>query len=239
MGRAKRSILADRARDEQLRSLEAAGLSRHQIADEMGLSMSAIDRRRYRLGLSGVRRWWPKERETEVVSRYRNGKSINEISKATGLTYECIYTKLRRLGIWEKGAPRRPPQYKNSPWTPEMCELVEGMFYDGVIISDIGQKVGLTKNTIIGWLDRMALKRRTYKTSIPTPNPFPEPGICLWPGDGENIVFDCPQHQHKWLDRTGQLVSSPYCKEHHKRAYWDVKLKIPGAPQESNVVKVA
>jgi hypothetical protein len=134
----------------------------------------------------------------------------------------------------------RRPRIRGSFWDDVANVLkLESLYRLGLPMSEIAHRMGITKNAVIGRCHRIGLVRRAGKAYRPAPNPFPEPGICLWPGDGEDIVFNCSERQHKYLDRTGQLVSSPYCKEHHKRAYWDVKLKIPGAPRESNVVKVA
>lgn len=54
------------------------------------------------------------------------------------------------------------PRHPGSPWTSELQETVRRLFAEGIIISGIARHVGMTKNQIIGWLDRHDLKRRAH-----------------------------------------------------------------------------
>jgi hypothetical protein len=49
-----------------------------------------------------------------------------------------------------------------SPWTSELQETVRRLFAEGINTKEIGRRVGLTKNQIVGWLDRHDLKYREY-----------------------------------------------------------------------------
>jgi hypothetical protein len=48
----------------------------------------------------------------------------------------------------------------NSPWTPELQATVRQLFAKHKTATEIGHQVGMSKNQIIGWLDRQGLKRR-------------------------------------------------------------------------------
>jgi hypothetical protein len=47
-----------------------------------------------------------------------------------------------------------------SPWTSELQETVRRLFAEGITAREIGRRVGMTKNQIIGWCDRQGLTRR-------------------------------------------------------------------------------
>ncbi len=44
-------------------------------------------------------------------------------------------------------------------WTPERVELLNQLFEEGLPTSEIGRRMGLTKNTVIGRLHRSAMTR--------------------------------------------------------------------------------
>jgi hypothetical protein len=56
----------------------------------------------------------------------------------------------------------------NSPWTPELQATVRRLFVEGVITREIGRQVGMSKNQIIGWLNRHELKGRDRDYDGPT-----------------------------------------------------------------------
>jgi hypothetical protein len=178
-------------------------------------------------------------RDMRITELRGQKMTSGQIARELGVSRHHVEWRLRRLKIPSLSFKGRNPE--NSPWNDKaLRERVKELHGLGLVITEIGKCVGLSKNTIIGFCYRTGLRRRMDKTYPPTPNPFPEPGICLWPGDSEDIVFDCSEHQHKYLDRTGELVSSPYCKEHHRRTHLGASTPKPaGVPQEHNVVKVA
>ena len=45
-------------------------------------------------------------------------------------------------------------------WTPERVEILNRLFEEGLPTSEIGRRMGLTKNTIIGRLHRNGMTRR-------------------------------------------------------------------------------
>ena len=68
-------------------------------------------------------------------------------------------------------------------WTPERVEMLNRLFEEGLPTSEIGRRMGLTKNTIIGRLHRNGMTRReTGPKFVPQRNffEFSGPG-CLWP----------------------------------------------------------
>ena len=75
-------------------------------------------------------------------------------------------------------------------WTPERVEILNRLFEEGLPTSEIGRRMGLTKNTIIGRLHRNGMSRReTGPKFVPQRNlfEFSGPG-CLWPATGSRFV---------------------------------------------------
>ena len=99
-------------------------------------------------------------------------------------------------------------------WTPERVELLNQLFDEGLPTSEIGRRMGLTKNAVIGRLHRSAMTRReTAPKFVPQRNffEFSGPG-CLWPQghpDDANCRF-CGAHP---------LPGKPYCADHAAIAY--------------------
>ena len=108
-------------------------------------------------------------------------------------------------------------------WTPGRVELLSQLFEEGLPASEIGRRMGLTKNAVIGRLHRSAMTRREA-----APKFFPQrnffnfigPG-CLWPHghpDDENFHF-CGARP---------LPGKPYCADHAAMAYaWPKEEKKP------------
>ncbi len=68
-------------------------------------------------------------------------------------------------------------------WTPERVERLTQLFEEGLPTAEIGRRLGLTKNAVIGRLYRSAMTRRepTFKEP-PRRNVFEFAGpCCLWP----------------------------------------------------------
>jgi GcrA cell cycle regulator len=99
-------------------------------------------------------------------------------------------------------------------WTPGRVELLSQLFEEGLPTSEIGRRMGLTKNAVIGRLHRSAMTRRDTAPGFFRQRNFFDfigPG-CLWPhGQPDNINFHfcgaCP------------LPGKPYCSDHAAIAY--------------------
>jgi GcrA cell cycle regulator len=98
-------------------------------------------------------------------------------------------------------------------WTQERIELLTQLWDEGIPSAEIGRRMGLTKNAVIGKVHRIALSPRVV-TAKPAPrNVFEFNGpSCLWPighpGDPD-FHFCCAR----------PLPSKPYCADHAARAY--------------------
>ena len=99
-------------------------------------------------------------------------------------------------------------------WTPERVEMLNHLFEEGLPTSEIGRRMGLTKNTIIGRLHRNGMSRReTGPKFVPQRNffEFSGPG-CLWPHGHP----DDPQFHFCGCQ---PLPGKPYCAAHAAVAY--------------------
>jgi len=68
-------------------------------------------------------------------------------------------------------------------WTPERVETLNRLFEEGLPTSEIGRRMGLTKNTIIGRLHRNGMSRRETGPIFVSQRNFCDlNGLgCLWP----------------------------------------------------------
>ena len=99
-------------------------------------------------------------------------------------------------------------------WTPERVEILNRLFEEGLPTSEIGRRMGLTKNTIIGRLHRNGMTRReTGPKFVPQRNffEFSGPG-CLWP-------HGHPDDPHFHFCGGHPLPGKPYCAVHAAIAY--------------------
>jgi GcrA cell cycle regulator len=99
-------------------------------------------------------------------------------------------------------------------WTPERVELLTQLWDQGLPSAEIGRRMGLTKNAVIGKVHRIALSPRVV-TVLPEPkrNPFDMNGpSCLWP-------FGHPNDDDFHFCGARPLAGRPYCANHAAVAY--------------------
>ena len=99
-------------------------------------------------------------------------------------------------------------------WTPERVERLTQLFEEGLPTAEIGRRLGLTKNAVIGKLHRIALAPRGgIPVAEPQRNFFEFKGpSCLWPhGHPDDADFHFCGAQ--------PLPGKPYCAEHAASAY--------------------
>ncbi len=99
-------------------------------------------------------------------------------------------------------------------WTQERVERLTQLFEEGLPTAEIGRRLGLTKNAVIGRLYRSAMTRReATPTAPPRRNVFEFSGpSCLWPHGHPND----PNFQFCGARPVG---GKPYCPEHAAMAY--------------------
>ena len=108
------------------------------------------------------------------------GLSYARISNYLGVSPSMLRHAAQKLGLIRPSPSRT--------WTPERQAELEQLFDAQLTAAEIGRRMGLSKNAIIGRLHRQAMTRGG-KPFVPTPNLFPSIGSCLWPysspGDAE------------------------------------------------------
>jgi GcrA cell cycle regulator len=99
-------------------------------------------------------------------------------------------------------------------WTPERVDQLTSLWDLGLPAAEIGRRMGLTKNAVIGKVHRIALSPRVV-TVLPPPKKhafdFAGPK-CLWPhGDPDSEDFH--------LCGAEPVPGKPYCAVHAAVAY--------------------
>jgi GcrA cell cycle regulator len=109
-------------------------------------------------------------------------------------------------------------------WTPERIEALTRLWEEGVTTAEIGRRIGVTKNAVIGKVHRIGLTPRVI-TQKPPPrrNVFDFTGpACMWPvgHPGEEDFHFCGSHP---------VAGKPYCEHHVELAYIKPKDKSEAA----------
>src|SRR3954469_10582593 len=103
-------------------------------------------------------------------------------------------------------------------WTSERIELLRLLWDEGVTTAEIGRRIGVSKNAVVGKVHRIGLVPRIVKDEQPPRrNVFEFPGpACMWP-----IGHPTDDDFHFCGGRPE--AGRPYCEAHAKIAY--IKLK--------------
>jgi GcrA cell cycle regulator len=109
-------------------------------------------------------------------------------------------------------------------WTPERIEALTRLWEEGVTTAEIGRRIGVTKNAVIGKVHRIGLTPRVI-TQKPPPkrNVFDFTGpACMWPigHPGEDDFHFCGEDP---------ITGKPYCEHHVELAYIKPKEKSEAA----------
>jgi len=99
-------------------------------------------------------------------------------------------------------------------WTPERIEQLTLLWDEGITTAEIGRRIGVTKNAVIGKVHRLGLVPRVI-TQRPAPrrNVFEFTGpVCMWPHGhpGDDDFHFCGGHP---------VPGKPYCEQHSAMAY--------------------
>jgi len=99
-------------------------------------------------------------------------------------------------------------------WTQERVERLAQLFAEGLPTAEIGRRLGLTKNAVIGRLYRNSMTRREPTLKVqPRRNVFEFAGpSCLWP-------FGHPDDANFHFCGARPEPGKPYCPEHAAIAY--------------------
>jgi GcrA cell cycle regulator len=115
-----------------------------------------------------------------------------------------------------------PPEVKDEiraaakveTWTPDRIEQLTRLWEEGVTTAEIGRRIGVTKNAVIGKVHRIGLVPRVVK-EVPPPrrNVFDFTGAaCMWP-----IGHPSDDDFHFCGGRP--MAGKPYCEHHAALAY--------------------
>ncbi len=113
-------------------------------------------------------------------------------------------------------------------WTPERTAALIALWGEELSTAEIGRRLGITKNAVIGKVHRLGLPQRR-----PSPKAKPEPvhvlrldalraGMCSWPvGDPGDASFHfCGEPA---------VAGKPYCARHCAIAYVKIRDRSAGA----------
>jgi len=99
-------------------------------------------------------------------------------------------------------------------WTPERIEQLTVLWDEGVTTAEIGRRIGVTKNAVIGKVHRLGLVPRVITVKpAPRRNVFEFTGpVCMWPHGqpGDEDFHFCGGRP---------MPGKPYCEEHSAMAY--------------------
>jgi GcrA cell cycle regulator len=118
------------------------------------------------------------------------------------------------------------PIAPNAPvheWTPERIATLIALWNEALTTSQIGLRLGITKNAVVGKVHRLGLPKRQSpirKVVVREVKPLGEvikldkltAGMCCWP-DGE------PGTDEFRFCGEQSVADKPYCAEHCRRAY--------------------
>ncbi len=139
-----------------------------------------------------------------------------------------------------------------SPWTEEKIERLRELWATGKSGSEIGKKLDLSKNSVVGKAHRLCLDSRpspilpcgteqqrrrtalarptaTVAKPLPQPNPTPAPicqprRSCLFIEGEKGRDFTLYADAPRWS--TPAKPESPYCAAHHRRTHIKLQPRV-------------
>jgi GcrA cell cycle regulator len=116
------------------------------------------------------------------------------------------------------------PERVEPTWTPERIASLVALWEEGVTTAEIGRRIGVTKNAVIGKVHRIGLVPRVVKEAPPPRrNVFEFTGpACMWP-----IGHPTDNDFHFCGGRP--TAGKPYCEHHAAVAYIKPKEKPQAA----------
>ena len=133
------------------------------------------------------------------------------------------------------------PRAKDRTWTPETDALLAKLWNDGYSCSQIGNRLGLTRNSVMGRIHRLGISRSSphaikgerrvadkrkfvSKPKPPEPLPMPEPApvsavptVDLGPGMCRFPVSDGSPWMH--CGAKTPAFNDPWCRHHRNICY--------------------
>ena len=101
-----------------------------------------------------------------------------------------------------------------SIWTPELMERLSALWTEGHSTAEIGRRLGISKNAVVGKAHRLSLKPRPSPLKRPPTRRVigVAPPSCTWPlgHPGEASFHFCGKRP---------VQGKPYCADHAAMAY--------------------
>ena len=147
-----------------------------------------------------------------------------ESLESKALEIQPLESEVLEIQPLESETPESQPAETIETWTPERIEALTRLWEEGITTAEIGRRIGVTKNAVIGKVHRIGLTPRVI-TQKPPPrrNVFDFTGpACMWPigHPGEDDFHFCGEHP---------MAGKPYCGHHVEVAYIKPKEKSEAA----------
>ena len=147
-----------------------------------------------------------------------------ESLESKALEIQPLESEVLEIQPLESETPESQPAETIETWTPERIEALTRLWEEGITTAEIGRRIGVTKNAVIGKVHRIGLTPRVI-TQKPPPrrNVFDFTGpACMWPigHPGEDNFHFCGEHP---------VAGKPYCDHHAAVAYIKPKEKSEAA----------
>jgi hypothetical protein len=97
----------------------------------------------------------------DVIRRYRNGESSNEIAESCGLRGESIRYRLRKAGVLIR-SKRDAASIIHNEWTPERQQQLKSLWLQGVPAGEIRERLGISygEKSVMERARKMGLQSR-------------------------------------------------------------------------------
>lgn len=131
------------------------------------------------------------------------------------------------IGMTEEHSAEPAPAVEIETWTPERTAELVRLWAEGVTTAEIGRRLCVSKNAVIGKVHRVGLTPRNNSSKRFSPPPrrniFDFAGTaCLWP-------IGHPNDDHFHFCGAQPAAGKPYCEHHAALAYIRPKDKAEAA----------
>jgi GcrA cell cycle regulator len=122
------------------------------------------------------------------------------------------------MRFWGPIRRRETQKTMSEEWTPKRVSALIALWNEGLSTRIIGERLGITKNAVVGKVHRLGLPKRISPIKQkPRPAEIIDlaslrPGMCSWP-EGE------PGKDDFHFCGSPNVPGKPYCVEHCRRAY--------------------
>jgi len=107
-------------------------------------------------------------RQHPGCARRRPWQTAHGVSHAPAPTLDDLLTARTRVGAKIHSAKERPMSNRSDPieWTPEVVLSLRQLWDEGHSTAEIGRRLGVSKNAVVGKAHRLDLSRPSARTSL-------------------------------------------------------------------------